>query len=133
MIQFTGYFRNEEDLSKWRAIPNKTEWLHNALNPTIIDGGERQKEFIEYNKKYHKPLKTPKIMLSHMQSGPITAETPPNHTIIKTPKDAEKTMLKKSLFGIGMNPKSFGGNLCKIHGTPLTDQGKCLQKGCRYS
>lgn len=23
--------------------------------------------------------------------------------------------------------------VCKIHGTPLTDNGKCLQKGCKYS
>lgn len=22
--------------------------------------------------------------------------------------------------------------LCKIHGTPLTDDGKCLQKGCKW-
>ena len=23
--------------------------------------------------------------------------------------------------------------LCKIHGIPMTTQGKCLQKGCKYS
>lgn len=24
-------------------------------------------------------------------------------------------------------------NVCKVHGTPLTSQGKCLQKGCKYA
>ena len=26
-----------------------------------------------------------------------------------------------------------GSNLCKIHGTPLTINGRCLQKGCKYA
>lgn len=32
------------------------------------------------------------------------------------------------------NPRFSGAiQLCKIHGTPLTPQGKCLQKGCKYA
>lgn len=23
--------------------------------------------------------------------------------------------------------------MCKVHGTPLTEKGKCLQKGCKYA
>jgi hypothetical protein len=31
MIQITAYLRDEEDLKKWKALPNKAEWLHNNL------------------------------------------------------------------------------------------------------
>lgn len=34
--------------------------------------------------------------------------------------------LVKSLF-----PKAQ--EVCKVHGTPMTAQGKCLQKGCKYA
>lgn len=27
----------------------------------------------------------------------------------------------------------LANGLCKIHGVPLTAQGKCLQKGCKYA
>lgn len=27
----------------------------------------------------------------------------------------------------------LGNGMCKIHDTPLTNQGRCLQKGCKYS
>lgn len=33
MIQITAYLRDEADQVKWKALKNKTEWLHNALNP----------------------------------------------------------------------------------------------------
>lgn len=29
--------------------------------------------------------------------------------------------------------KEQGVELCKIHGLPLDDRGRCLQKGCKYS
>jgi hypothetical protein len=32
MIQITAYLRNEEDYTNWKAIGNKTEFLHNALS-----------------------------------------------------------------------------------------------------
>lgn len=36
MIQKTVYFRNQDDLDKFNALPNKAEWLHEHLNtPTI--------------------------------------------------------------------------------------------------
>lgn len=44
--------------------------------------------------------------------------------IIKTPEDAVATI--KSIF-----PEAKA--LCKIHGTPLDDRGKCMQKGCKYA
>lgn len=31
MIQITAYLRTEEDLALWKALPNKTEWLHSML------------------------------------------------------------------------------------------------------
>lgn len=32
MIKITAYLRTEEDLKKWKALPNKAEWLHKCLN-----------------------------------------------------------------------------------------------------
>lgn len=31
-IQITAYIRDEADLAKWKAISNKTQWLHERLN-----------------------------------------------------------------------------------------------------
>jgi hypothetical protein len=36
MIQITAYLRTEEDLTKWKTIKNKTEWLHDMLNQNIL-------------------------------------------------------------------------------------------------
>jgi hypothetical protein len=32
LIQITAYVRNEQDLAKWKALPNKTEAIHQMLN-----------------------------------------------------------------------------------------------------
>lgn len=32
LIQITAYVRNEDDLAKWKALGNKTKWLHDRLN-----------------------------------------------------------------------------------------------------
>lgn len=37
MIQITAYLRNEEDLKKWKALSNKVEFIHNALNPPFTE------------------------------------------------------------------------------------------------
>lgn len=39
LIQITAYVRDYEDLAKWRAISNKTEWLHLCLNNHIASSG----------------------------------------------------------------------------------------------
>lgn len=31
LIQITAYLRDEEDLAKWKLLPNKAEFLHDAL------------------------------------------------------------------------------------------------------
>jgi hypothetical protein len=33
MLKKTVYFRDQEDLDKFNALPNKAEWLHEHLNP----------------------------------------------------------------------------------------------------
>lgn len=47
MIQITAYLRNEEDLARWKALENKTEWLHDCLSgkealrtvpPRVVEG-----------------------------------------------------------------------------------------------
>jgi hypothetical protein len=35
LIQITAYLRTEEDLAKWKALPNKTEALHQMLNTKV--------------------------------------------------------------------------------------------------
>jgi hypothetical protein len=32
LIQITAYVRDEQDLAKWKALPNKTEAIHQMLN-----------------------------------------------------------------------------------------------------
>lgn len=39
MIQITAYLRTEEDLVKWKALENKTEWLHQTLNASPAMAG----------------------------------------------------------------------------------------------
>lgn len=60
--------------------------------------------------------------------------------IIKTSKDAEKAVYSMpAILGddlvkfkrVGKEITSI--KLCKIHSTPLTEEGKCLQKGCKYA
>jgi hypothetical protein len=34
LIQITVYVRNEEDLQLWKALPNKTEAIHQMLQST---------------------------------------------------------------------------------------------------
>lgn len=38
MIQITAYLRTEEDHNKWKAIPNKTEFMHVCLERAYIAG-----------------------------------------------------------------------------------------------
>lgn len=40
LIKITAYVRTDEDLAKWQALPNKTDWLHDALNATVIQGSK---------------------------------------------------------------------------------------------
>lgn len=37
MIQITAYLRTEEDHKLWKTLPNKTEFLHFALNELNSD------------------------------------------------------------------------------------------------
>lgn len=53
------------------------------------------------------------------------ADTMPREPkIIKKPEDAMP--LVTSIFGDRTK------EVCKIHGVPLTDRGKCMQKGCKF-
>lgn len=35
MLQKTVYFRTQEDLDLFNALPNKTQWLHDRLNQDL--------------------------------------------------------------------------------------------------
>jgi len=47
-----------------------------------------------------------------------------------TPKDVSIHTSDKP---ITVAPERLDNGLCKVHGTPLTRQGKCMQKGCKYA
>lgn len=36
LIQITAYVRDETDLAKWRALSNKTQWLHDKLESETL-------------------------------------------------------------------------------------------------
>lgn len=85
MPKVTVYIR-KEDYELWKAVKEKTGFLHNALN------GEG---FI-------------------LETGEDPQDVKPAMEIVK-----------------GLFPQAK--EICKIHGTPMTTQGKCLQKGCKYA
>lgn len=54
--------------------------------------------------------------------------------IIKSPKDAEKAVTPEMVGELPAIKRILEKNkLCKIHGTPLDDRGRCMQKGCKYA
>lgn len=36
LIQITAYVRNEQDLALWKALPNKTEAIHQMLQQAAV-------------------------------------------------------------------------------------------------
>lgn len=72
MSQRNVYIR-EEDEAKWKALPNKSEFIHNALNRTGIMVGDKVVQEIKINKP--KPIKTKqdaeKVIEAKGWSGPI--------------------------------------------------------------
>lgn len=105
----------------WKALENKPEFLHNALNPLVLKHRQLPKTIIETAQDGRTatigqlPNKTFGIKVTKPKKKP---------KVIKTPQDAEATIASIKLPTI---------NLCKIHGVPLDSQGKCLQKGCKYA
>jgi hypothetical protein len=71
MIQITAYLRDEEDLAKWKAVKNKTELLHNALNNqqrimNIVANSEIELKRLQLTPT-PKPSKTPKNLCKQHQ------------------------------------------------------------------
>ncbi len=111
MIQITAYLRDEEDLARWKAIGNKSAFLHDALvvQDSTLHGTMYQKQ--------------PKFSAEPMET---------DKKVIKTKKDAEE-VIPEIVPPVAKNISRQSNGLCKIHGTPLDGRGKCLQKGCKYS
>lgn len=42
LIQITAYVRNQEDLKLWKALPNKTEAIHQMLQASAVQAGENK-------------------------------------------------------------------------------------------
>lgn len=104
MPQVTVYIR-EEDLVRWKAVQKKSEFIHNALNGAVIG-----------------PLDS---------NSDIASQVSTAARIIKSTTDAEKATLNQLARDVA--PNYIKQKLCKIHGTPLDDRGRCLVKGCKYS
>lgn len=97
------YIRNE-DADRWEAIENKSEFIHNALQPFGT-------------------LKT--------AGAPVELKVTGLPDLLKKPKGDYK--LPEGLVTEVPKTSRFDGPLCKIHNLPLDARGKCLQKGCKYS
>lgn len=52
MIQVTAYLRDDEDLDKWKAVPNKVQFLHQALQHVQ----SREAMNRDYDKKIEKVI-----------------------------------------------------------------------------
>lgn len=50
--------------------------------------------------------------------------------VIESPVEAKKTISRLLDERMAIKEKY---KVCKIHGTPLTEMGKCLQKGCKFA
>jgi hypothetical protein len=103
MIQITAYLRTEEDLVKWKALVNKTEWLHNQLRTSQDAGSSLTDRGVKDVLK-----KVPSPRMSVEEVAEIFTSAPLSNLIT-----ADKLKYGK----------------CKKCGTPLTSYGKCLQKG----
>lgn len=131
----------DDDYSKYLVVRSSGkhawgEFIHNALNGVTVVGAaefsaQREQGGVLIKPTKLKPIKTPKeeddaIVGMYMGKPPI----------IKTPKDAEKATQARfdekldKLVDVGRKQLA---KLCKIHGTPLDNRGKCLQKGCKYA
>lgn len=122
MPNVTTYIR-KDDMELWAACPNKAELIHNALHklpfgePRNVDWSKA----VELNVSKH-DVRAKKIAEPRTPDLNKMDEEFRNHVFSK-PEIVENI------------PRSsrFDGPLCKIHGLPLDNNGKCLQKGCKYS
>jgi len=109
----TVYIRND-DLDKWDAIKDKPEWLHNHLS---ID---------------EKRLAHLKEQLAKLETKMVDDIVKPDAYIL-TPRQAKDNPELVEQFDRLADSLAEKQKLCKAHGTPLTPQGTCLQKGCKYA
>jgi hypothetical protein len=99
-------FIRKEDVDKWKALENKSEFMHNALN--VNDGFVQEIE--SYNWK-------PKTLTANVGTIIVGNDTPGPEVIID---DEEK--FKNSNF-----------TFCKFGHAIPDSTGKCMGKGCKYS
>lgn len=103
LIQKTVYFRTQQDLDAFNAIPNKTEWLHNQL---------------ELDRKLNKPVSE----IYRDERAPEREPLPPpaeKPKIIKTKAEAERAVQPMFKEPKANKRKSTAG----IHYKPTSDWG----------
>lgn len=100
-----------DDLDKWESIKDKPLFLHNALNV--------REAYIKLPAKQRKQVK------EHIKKIPSAVEP----IIINKPEDVDPILVPP----IAKNIDRHSNGLCKIHGIPLDNRGRCLQLGCKYA
>lgn len=116
MPQVTVYIR-EDDLDKWKSIEKKSDFVSGALNKS----------------------ESWRVTGDIMTGNPNVAPNPftpinPRDVVNETIREGEKMIrvthdVVDKLTKIPGIKRASDIKTCKKHGTPLTSQGKCLQKG----
>lgn len=103
-MQATIYIRKQNE-AKWNAIADKSTWIN-----TLLDNSDDTSLY-------------GKVRTVAPEVGPMV--TVLSQDLPDLALDATK--------GTAVSTLRPDNGDCKIHGTPLTDNGKCLQKGCKYA
>lgn len=102
-MQCTIYIRKDNQ-ERWKSITDKSAWVNAYLEKSPPNSVVISKN-----------LEPESLSTGGAVSGRVFTGT---RLIDPYPKEKQDTMYKLSV--------------CKIHETPLTEFGKCLQKGCKY-
>ena len=142
-MQITIYVnkRNAElfglETGKSKLINNLLERHYFDTDTVPVDGGKTQEGVLENIKAVQSALdsaKTPSVgryvatpdgRIHGPTKDPVNEPTPAKPIVHKVEAKEPLEMIHTFF------PKAKV--LCKIHGIPMTTQGKCLQKGCKYA
>lgn len=129
----------KEDWKAWQNISDKPGWIHDGLTSglvTIPPRGLKPPPIKRAAAKKIDPAWVATDLRIDASKGtavtsalaPPVATALPGPVATAAPGNVVSTadIIKKRLY-----PEISG--TCKVHGIPLTAQGKCLQKGCKYA
>lgn len=116
------YIKND-DWEAWRKLEKPSEFIHNALNRSVrSDPGFKRIEKVDERFALKPPGELTRKQLNEQN---IKRANAIDEKIEVTSPDLNKV--------IPVSSGRLSNGLCKIHGTPLDDRGRCMVKGCKYS